>query len=385
MKTSHILLTGTLLSLSLVSATPSFAQNQEITCVIDQNIINCPGYGSFKYRNNNNNNNNNFNNSRFEGEINNVYAQVLGRNANGNELKNYRQKMNNQNWSITQVRRELTTNNQEFNQVINNIYREFLGRNADANGLRYFQNLIVNGENINTVRNSIANSAEARSRNNYDNVNNSRIEGEINNVYVQVLGRNATANELKNYSQKMNNQNWSINQVRYDVVNNNSEFDQLITKIYQELLGRNTDPAGLQYFTNLIVNGRNIDYVRSSIANSPEAIKRKNNNNNNNTHTEQEINNTFINVLGRNANSNDLKDYTQKMNNQNWSLIQVRREVASKPELNQAINQIYQEFLGRSADDGGLQYFQNLVINGNSIESVRNSIYNSPEARQRRQ
>lgn len=388
MKTSTILLTGTLLSISLIGATPSFAQNQQVTCTINQDMINCPGYGSFRYRNNDNNYNNNSNNnnsnySRFEGEINNTYVQVLGRNANSNELRNYTQKMNNQNWSLAQVRRNLTTNNQEFNQTIGNIYQEFLGRNIDSDGLRYFQNLIINGENIDFVRNAIANSPEARSRNNYDNVNNSRIEGQINNVYIEVLGRNANSNELRNYSQKMNNQNWSLAQVRRDVVNNNQEFNQVLTKIYQEFLGRNIDPSGLQYFQNIVLNGKNLDYVRNTIANSPEA-KNRNNNNGNNSRDEQQINNIYLQVLGRDANSNDLKNYTQKMNNQNWSLVQVRREVASKPELNQVINKIYQEFLGREADKSGLEYFQNLVINGQSIEYVKNSISNSSEARNRR-
>jgi uncharacterized protein YbcI len=385
MKTSTILFTGTLLSISLISATPSFAQSQNITCVINQDVINCPGYGSFKYRNNNNNNNNN---SRFEREISSIYQDVLGRNPNSQELRNYSQKMNNQNWSLVQVRRDVATNNKELNQAINKIYQEFLGRNTDSAGFNYFQKLIIDGANINYVRNAVANSPEARSRNNFDNVNNSRVEGEINSIYVQVLGRNANSNELKNYSQKMNNQNWSLVQVRRDIVNNNQEFNQVITKIYQEFLGRNTDPSGLQYVQNLVINGKNLDYVRNTIANSPEAKNRNNNNNSNsnsnNSRDEQQINNIFLQVLGRDADSNDLKNYRQKMTNQNWSLVQVRSEVASKPELNQAINKIYKEFLGREADKSGLEYFQNLVINGQSIESVRNSISNSAEAKNRR-
>lgn len=382
MKTSHLFFTGTLLSLSLVSATPSFAQNQEITCVIlNQDTINCPGYGSFKYRNDNTN----VNSSLLEEQINSTYIQVLGRNATANELKNYSQKMKGQNWSLMQVRSNLVINNQEFNQVINNnIYQEFLGRNADVNELRYLQNLIINGQSIDYVRNSIANTVEARSRNNYNNVNNSRFEDQINNTYLQVLGRRVNPNELNNYSQKMNDQSWSLMQVRRDVVHNNSEFNQVINNIHQELLGRNTNPAELQSIQKLVIDGQNLDYVRNSIANSPEA-RNINNTGVNNLRTEQAINNIFSNVLGRNANPNDLRDYSQKMNDENWSLMQVRREVASKPELNQAINKIYQEFLGREADKEGLEFFQNLVINGDSLQFVRNSVYNSPEAKNRRQ
>ena len=149
-----ILSAATILTASLIYSFPALAQSQRITCVRDRNVITCPNYGSFQYSSNNNNrsraniscvrdqnvincqnygsfryqsnNNNNENwSSKNVNQINDLYVQVLGRNANSKDLRNYSQTINNQGWSLAQARLNLA-NSQEFNQAINNIYREYL-------------------------------------------------------------------------------------------------------------------------------------------------------------------------------------------------------------------------------------------------------------------
>lgn len=142
-----------------------------ITCIRDDNMITCPNHGSFRYSSNNNSNNNwSNNNSNQYQEINDLYIQVLGRNAERNELRNYNQALNNQACSLTEARRNLV-NSQEFNQAVNNIYREYLGRNADNKGWQSYRNAVMNGRNLEQIRNEIANSPEASKRNN-NNYNN---------------------------------------------------------------------------------------------------------------------------------------------------------------------------------------------------------------------
>lgn len=211
----------TIFSASLIGLPPVLAQSQRITCLRDRNIINCseygsfkyssknyknrkpirincyrdrdvitcPNYGKFRYSSNNNNGDWSNNNSNIQTEINDLYIQVLGRNANSNDFRNY----NSQNWSFEQARRNLA-NSQEFNQTINNLYREFLGRNADNNGLQSYRNQVINGRSFEDVRNEIANSPEARNRNNnYDNNDNSNqsdynFEDGIRNMLCQSTG-----------------------------------------------------------------------------------------------------------------------------------------------------------------------------------------------------
>lgn len=216
---------ATIFSSSLIGLTPVLAQSQRITCIRDRNIIDCseygsfkyssknyknrkpirincsrdrdvitcPNYGNFRYSSNNNNGDWSNNNANIQTEINNLYIQVLGRNANTNELRRYNQAINNQGWSLAQARRNLA-NTQEFNQAINNIYREFLGRNADNNGLQSYRNAVINGRTFEDIRNEIANSPEASNRdNNYDNNDNSNqsdynFEDGIRNMLCQSTG-----------------------------------------------------------------------------------------------------------------------------------------------------------------------------------------------------
>jgi uncharacterized protein YbcI len=215
--------------------------------------------------------------------------------------------------------------------------------------------------------------------------NNSRLEGEINNIYLQVLGRNADSSGLRTYTQAINNQGWTLDQVRRDLASS-PEFDRAINRLYQEFFGRNADAAGLQKYRNLVINGGSLDDVRNEIADSPEVRNRNNNNGDfnrpgSNSRLEGEINDIYLQVLGRNADSSSLRTYTQAINNRGWTLDQVRHNLVSSPEFNQAINSLYQEFLGRNADAAGLQKYRDLVINGGSLDDVRNDIYNSPKAR----
>lgn len=307
----------TIFSASLIGMTPLLAQSQPITCIRDRNIIDCadygsfqyssnqynnrkpmqincsrdrnlitcPNYGNFRYSSSNNNGNWSNNNSNVQTEINNLYVQVLGRNADRNGLRKYTQVVN-QGGTLDQVRRNLA-NSQEFNQSINKIYQQFLGRNVDNNGLQSYRNAIINGRNFQDVRDEIANSPEAGTRNsnngNYNNGNynspdnNTNFRGEINNLYVQVLGRNANSNDFRNY----NKQNWSSDQARRNLVNS-QEFSQTINNVYLEFLGRNADNNGLQSYRNVVISGRSFEDVRNEIANSPEARNRNNNYNNSN-------------------------------------------------------------------------------------------------------
>ncbi|MEA5532663.1 hypothetical protein [Crocosphaera sp. XPORK-15E] len=191
---SLIISTASILLISLISAVPALAQSERITCLRDQNVINCPGYGSFNYRFNNNNGNVNRtrNDSELNKEIDNVYLQVLGYNADYNGLRNYNQAINNKGWSLAQVRTDLARS-PAFDQAMNAIYQEFLGRNADNSGLQSYRTLIINGRNIDDVKTEIANSPEARNVNNYNRDfyrrgNNNSFGEDMNDIFCQTTG-----------------------------------------------------------------------------------------------------------------------------------------------------------------------------------------------------
>lgn len=227
-------------------------------------------------------------------------------------------------------------------------------------------------------------SFEYSNNNNWSN-NRRNLDGEINNLFLQVLGRNATANELRDFSQTVNNRGWSLGQVRENLVNSEN-FYQSVNGFYREFLGRNLDNNGLISYRNAVINGRNLADIQNEIRNSTEARNRNYNNDYNyngvnyNSQWQRQLNDLYIQVLGRNATANDLRNYNQSVNNQNYSLDQARRDLINSQDFKQALNEVYQEYLGRNADSQGLQSYRNVATGGSSFENIRNEIANSAEA-----
>lgn len=209
-------------------------------------------------------------------------------------------------------------------------------------------------------------------------------EPELNNLFLQVLGRNATDDELRDFTQTINNRGWSLGQVRENLVNS-EEFYQSINSFYQEFLGRNIDNNGLTSYRNIVANGRSLTDIRNQISNSTEARNRNNSDNYNqgdySSIEQRRFNDMYVQVLGRNANSNDVREYNRLINgNPNYSLAEARRDLVNSQQFKEAMNGLYQEYLGRSADPAGLQGYRNAVIAGTTFNNIKTEISNSPEA-----
>jgi len=98
--------------------------------------------------------------SRYDNEINQLYREVLGRNADGEGLRTWSRQLE-RGKSLREIRRDLAYS-REAENAINNIYRQVLGRNSDRNGLRNWQRELAEGKSLREVRRSIAGSREGR-------------------------------------------------------------------------------------------------------------------------------------------------------------------------------------------------------------------------------
>lgn len=98
--------------------------------------------------------------SRYYDDINRIYRQVLGREADYRGLRTWSRELE-RGRSIRDIRRELANSNEAEN-AINQIYREVLGRNVDREGLRTWTRQLANGRSLREVRRSIERSTEAR-------------------------------------------------------------------------------------------------------------------------------------------------------------------------------------------------------------------------------
>jgi len=100
--------------------------------------------------------------SRYYDEINRLYRQVLGRNADNEEIRT-RSRQLERGKSQSDIRRELAYS-REAENAINNIYRRVLGRNVDRNGLRTWQSELAKGKSLRDVEQSIQRSSEGRNK-----------------------------------------------------------------------------------------------------------------------------------------------------------------------------------------------------------------------------
>jgi hypothetical protein len=85
--------------------------------------------------------------------------------------------------------------------------------------------------------------------------------------------------------------------------------------------------------------------------------------------------------LGRGADQGGLDFWTNAVKSGQSTMEDVANAFQNSQEgQNYGVNQVYQKILNRDADPEGLSYFQNQLQNGSSINDVANSIYGSQEA-----
>lgn len=89
-------------------------------------------------------------------------------------------------------------------------------------------------------------------------------------------------------------------------------------------------------------------------------------------------------MLGRKPSDRGAMRYYARRLNSGWSIEDVRRDIANSHEVQQAINQIYLQELGRHADPGGMRSYTRRLEEGSSLNKIRRDIRNSSEFRSRR-
>jgi len=97
--------------------------------------------------------------------------------------------------------------------------------------------------------------------------------GTVNQLYQQVLGRNADPQGLATFTGNLSSGRMNLSQVR-SALAYSDEARYTINGLYQRYLCRNADPQGLSTFSSQLANGGSIQQVASAIASSPEAQNR---------------------------------------------------------------------------------------------------------------
>jgi hypothetical protein len=142
-----------------------------------------------------------------------------------------------------------------FASEVNEIYLEILGRAPDAGGLAAYSTALSAGASAASVRQTIANSDEAR--------------GLLNGLYHQIFGRDIDPSGLNTYIGALANGS-SLNAVRL-ILGLSGESRDHIDQLYHDVLGRPVDGGGLATYTATLANGGSLAEVRGILAHSVEA------------------------------------------------------------------------------------------------------------------
>ncbi|HVX09989.1 MAG TPA: CARDB domain-containing protein [Pirellulales bacterium] len=150
--------------------------------------------------------------------------------------------------------------------------------------------------------------------------------------------------------------------------------EKYVSAVYEDVLGRLPDPGGLAYWSNLIDTGTEISSVAQSIAHSAEY------------YANFVIKPAYLNLLGRAADDAGVTFWTHQMVN-GLTDQELEAGFVSSAEFyanaggtnSDWIEAIYKLLLGRTADQSGVDYWNNQLTNGATLYDVAVKIANSTE------
>jgi len=223
---------------------------------------------------------------RTEDAIKRAFRDVLNRQPTSAELRRYRTLMEEDDWSDSDVRRDLRTRQD---------YRRYSGRGS----------------------------------NDVDRI--------IRRAYQDILDREPDEVGLRDYRRAMIDDGWTERDVR-DALRNSSEYalhqresaERIVRRAYKELLGREPDAGGLSSYTARVMrDGWDEPDVRAAIERSPEYRRR---NVMTREKAEQIVRSAYRAVLKRDPDDGGLRGYVQNVMRDKWSQAQVEQALRLSDE-----------------------------------------------------
>lgn len=157
---------------------------------------------------------------------------------------------------------------------------------------------------------------------------------------------------------------------------NNAE-DAAVLRLYEGLLGRDADQGGAEFFTTAHANGASTTQLAEIFVNSAEYKD---------VLVDNYLDSLYTNLLGRAADQ-DGQDFWSNAVANGQTLAQVTASIAASAEAQGTtisdtafVQSLYESALGREADTSGQDFWVNALSNGTSRTDIASSIINSTEA-----
>ena len=194
--------------------------------------------------------------------VNTVYTDLLARPADASGL-NYFSSLLNQGFSRSLFVLTIENTTEFHIGAVNHQYFQFLGRAADPSGMASSLQLLAAGGTIELNAARIIGSQE------YYQLHGGTNLGFLTGLYADVLHRAVDPVALMAYSQELA-VGVSRFQVAYTVVTSTEGEANTVQEVYQEFLNRVSDPSGLAFWVNQILNGARLENVIAGLVGSDE-------------------------------------------------------------------------------------------------------------------
>lgn len=200
----------------------------------------------------------------------------------------------------------------------------------------------------------------------------------VDQTFRDLLGRGADAGALAFFGGALDQGSLEHTQVGQFVESSTEFHSRQIDQSFKELLHRSADPAGNQAFLGLFAKGTTIEQADAAILASPEYFQKRGGGSNAGYATA-----LFQDVLGRSIDSAGLQ-FAQNFLASGGSRLLLTQVLQSSPESDaHEVQQLYQRFLRRDPDAGGLAAFAADLHRGASDEQIAAAIASSDEYFQR--
>lgn len=265
--------------------------------------------------------------------------------------------------------------NANQNQIAQ-LYQNTLGRQADAEGLNYWTNALNNGASIGDIRNAFLASDE------YKNIQQPAPAAPITQTPAPVTAPTPTAKPSFDVAPAPTTQ---------------------VAQLYQNILGRQADAEGLNYWTSALNNGASIGDIQNAFLASDE-YRNKQTNPQPTSVNPSDIPWITTNQTPDGLQINDAQSVTPSVGRPSFTEgigAGINSAVNSfgaavtgmQPTISSAVNDLsnpeatvtkyYQNHLGRTPDQEGLNYWVNAIRSGSSLQDVEAAIQNSSESTSR--
>lgn len=201
--------------------------------------------------------------SQRESDISALYRTILNRNPDPQGLQHYASSST----SLQDIKSEMEQSPELKKKQVNALYQQVLGRDIDPSGLKTYtqddpraQGGFTQAE-LESIKQDLLGSAEYKSKSapsagstssastssssSSAQPQTSSRESDIQNIYKDVLGRQADVGGLQHYA----GSSMSSEDIRKDIEQSQERKTQQVNALYKEVLGREADPGGLKTYT----------------------------------------------------------------------------------------------------------------------------------------